>query len=127
MVSSGTWRRRGFTSVWGLASEGAHLSRPDDDYAVIVLQQDSGVPASPSQAAHKVRIYSGKDKPPNAVAAVRHRDHWFWIDDGDWQTKRAVTAIMFFFTNRSGNEMRDSGLYVDLKPWQCHVFRVHAL
>jgi len=27
---------------------------------------------------------------------------------------------------RSGNEMREAGLYVDLKPWQCHFFRVHA-
>ena len=29
--------------------------------------------------------------------------------------------------DRSGNEIRDSGLYVDLGPWQCHVFRVAAL
>ncbi len=45
-----------------------------------------------------VRIHSGKAKPANAFAAVRYRDHWFWIDDGDWQTKRALTAVMFFFT-----------------------------
>ncbi len=32
------------------------------------------------------------------LAAVRYRGHWFWIDDGDWQTKRALTAVMFFFT-----------------------------
>jgi hypothetical protein len=24
--------------------------------------------------------------------------------------------------DRSGNEMRDSGLYVDLEPWGYHVF-----
>jgi hypothetical protein len=46
----------------------------------------------------KVRIQSGKDRPSNAFAAVRYRDHWFWIDNGDWQTKRALTAVMFFFT-----------------------------
>jgi hypothetical protein len=45
-----------------------------------------------------VRIRSGKDKPPDAFASVRYRDHWFWIDDGDWQSKRALTAVMFFFT-----------------------------
>ena len=22
----------------------------------------------------------------------------FWIDDSDWQTKRALSAVMFFFT-----------------------------
>jgi hypothetical protein len=28
---------------------------------------------------------------------------------------------------RSGDEMRDTGLYVDLKPWQCHLFNVLGL
>ncbi|HTP03739.1 MAG TPA: alpha-amylase family glycosyl hydrolase [Nitrospirota bacterium] len=28
--------------------------------------------------------------------------------------------------DRSGDEMRDAGLYVDLRPWQCHVFQVRA-
>jgi hypothetical protein len=27
---------------------------------------------------------------------------------------------------RGGDEMRDAGLYVDLKPWQCHLFQVCA-
>jgi hypothetical protein len=49
-------------------------------------------------AAGSVRIHSGKDKPPDAFAAVRYRDHWFWIDDGDQLSKRALTAVMFFFT-----------------------------
>jgi len=29
--------------------------------------------------------------------------------------------------DRSGDEMRDAGLYVDLGPWKCHLFRVRAL
>ena len=45
-----------------------------------------------------VRIHSGKDKPAHAFAAVHYRDYWFWVDDGDLQTKRALTAVMFFFT-----------------------------
>jgi hypothetical protein len=49
-------------------------------------------------AAQGVRIRSGKEKPANAYAVVRYRDYWYWIDDGDWRTKRALTAIMFFFT-----------------------------
>jgi len=28
---------------------------------------------------------------------------------------------------RSGNDMRDAGLFVELEPWQCHLFRVHAV
>jgi hypothetical protein len=45
-----------------------------------------------------LRIHSGKDKPTDAFAAVHYRDYWFWVDDGDWKTKRALTAVMFFFT-----------------------------
>ncbi len=66
------------------------------------LKDHSAVPAfensSPESRGTMVRIHSGKDKPAHAFAAVRYRDHWFWIEDGDWQTKRALTAVMFFFT-----------------------------
>ena len=54
--------------------------------------------AAPDNRQDKVRIHSGKEEPANAFAAVRYRDYWFWVDDGDWQTKRALTAVMFFFT-----------------------------
>lgn len=43
-------------------------------------------------------IHSGKEKPANAFAAVHYRDHWFWVDNGDFHTKRALTVVMFFFT-----------------------------
>jgi hypothetical protein len=66
------------------------------------LQDHSAMPAfenaTDESIQQRVRIHSGKDKPAAAFAAVHYRDHWFWIDDGDWQTKRAMTAIMFFFT-----------------------------
>ena len=66
------------------------------------LKDHSATPAFEHLASEnpqgKVRIYSGTDKPVNAYAAVRYRDHWFWIDDSDLGTKRALTAIMFFFT-----------------------------
>jgi len=66
------------------------------------LKDHSAVPAfehiAPESRQSAVRIHSGKEKPARAFAAVHYRDHWFWIDDGDWQTKRALTAVMFFFT-----------------------------
>jgi hypothetical protein len=66
------------------------------------LKDHSAVPAfensSPESRGTKVRIHSGKEKPATAFAAVQYRNHWFWIDNGDWQTKRALTAVMFFFT-----------------------------
>jgi hypothetical protein len=55
-------------------------------------------PSSPESSQHNVRIYSGKAKPVNAFAAVRYRDHWYWVENGDFKTKRALTVVMFFFT-----------------------------
>jgi len=66
------------------------------------LQNHSALPAFEHEASESrqgpVRIHSGKEKPVTAFAAVSYRDHWFWIDDGDLLTKRALTAVMFFFT-----------------------------
>jgi hypothetical protein len=66
------------------------------------LKEHRAIPAfegtAPADQRGSVRIHSGKDKPPDAFAAVRYRDYWFWIQDGDQLTKRALTAVMFFFT-----------------------------
>jgi hypothetical protein len=45
----------------------------------------------------KIKCNNGT-KPADAFAAVNYRDHWFWIDDRDWKSKRALTAVMFLFT-----------------------------
>jgi hypothetical protein len=55
-------------------------------------------------APRPVTIRSGTDKPTAAFAAVRYRGHWFWVDDADWQTKRALSAVIFFFTLAEGND-----------------------
>ncbi len=52
----------------------------------------------PDASRNPVSIHSGKDKPADAFASVHYRGYWFWINDSDWQTKRALTAVMFFFT-----------------------------
>ena len=66
------------------------------------LKDHSALPAfessAPENRQNQVRIHSGKEKPANAFAAVQYHGYWFWIDNGDWQTKRAMTAIVFFFT-----------------------------
>ncbi len=66
------------------------------------LKDHSAVPAfgnaAPESRQDAVRIHSGKLNPGGAFAAVSYRGHWFWIDDGDLKSKRALTAIMFFFT-----------------------------
>jgi hypothetical protein len=55
-------------------------------------------PSTPEGRQQSLWIHSGKGKPADAFAAVRYRDYWFWVDNGDMQTKRALTVVMFFFT-----------------------------
>ena len=75
------------------------------------LRKEHSVTPSFEKAASEdrrnpVRIHSGKDKPSNTFAAVQYLDYWYWIDNSDWRTKRAFTAVMFFFTlaETGGNE-----------------------
>ena len=44
-------------------------------------------------------------KPENAYAAVNYKDHWFWIDDRDFKSKRTFTFLMVLFsTTESGGK-----------------------
>jgi hypothetical protein len=66
------------------------------------LKDQSATPSfgndTPERRQSQVRIHSGKEEPTGAFAAVHYHDYWFWVDEGDFQTKRALTAVMFFFT-----------------------------
>ncbi|MCE5232536.1 MAG: hypothetical protein ABFC67_10140 [Mizugakiibacter sp.] len=66
------------------------------------LKDHSATPAiqSPGNEGQldAMRIHSGTQKPARAYAAVRYREHWFWIDDDDLRTKRAMSSIVFCFT-----------------------------
>jgi hypothetical protein len=48
------------------------------------------------------RIQSGPEKPKDSFVAVPYQGYWFWVDEGDWRAKRALTAIMFLFTLAEG-------------------------
>jgi hypothetical protein len=45
-----------------------------------------------------VRILSGSDAPSDAFSAIRYRNRWYWIDDGDFASKRIFTMLMIFFS-----------------------------
>ncbi|MGT2504829.1 MULTISPECIES: hypothetical protein [Cupriavidus] len=66
------------------------------------LRQRSALPPVAQSTAETqetgVRIHSSKEKPADAYATVRYREYWFWVDQGDLKTKRALSAIMLFFT-----------------------------
>jgi hypothetical protein len=44
------------------------------------------------------RIRSGSARPETSYVSVQYQGQWFWVDGSDWQAKRALTAVMFFFT-----------------------------
>jgi hypothetical protein len=44
------------------------------------------------------RIRSSKEEPPDAYTAVPYRDHWFWVDDRDFKSKRVFSFLMFMFS-----------------------------
>jgi len=47
---------------------------------------------------------------------------WDELRGKTWRLTDALSGDSY---DRSGDEMRDSGLYVDLGPWRCHCFRVN--
>ena len=43
----------------------------------------------------QVRIRSSPLPPQNTFASVRYADHWFWIDEDDYPSKRAFSFLLF--------------------------------
>jgi hypothetical protein len=61
---------------------------------------DYGLQSSEGEAARKLipfKMRSSKDRPENAFAAVRFRDHWYYIDEADIISKRALGLIIVLF------------------------------
>ncbi len=80
-----------------MAAFSSYLDVPEAD-----LKDHRAVPgfeqAAPGNRGDVACIHSGKAKPAHAFAAVHYRDYWFWVDDSDLLTKRALTTVMFLFT-----------------------------
>jgi hypothetical protein len=49
---------------------------------------------------------------------------WDELRGKQWRLSDVLSGETY---DRGGDEMRDAGLYVDLKPWQYHVLQVNAL
>jgi hypothetical protein len=49
---------------------------------------------------------------------------WDELRGKEWRLNDVLSDESY---DRNGSEMRDAGLYVDLRPWQCHLFQVCAL
>lgn len=58
------------------------------------------------------------------AAQARVRVPWDDLRGKEWRLNDVLSGESY---DRSGSEMQDAGLYVDLGPWKCHVFQVCAL
>ncbi|CAA6693194.1 MULTISPECIES: hypothetical protein [unclassified Lentimonas] len=54
--------------------------------------------SAPIKSAINFWIHSSKHKPSDTYSAVFYRDHWFWIDDKDIDSKRIFSLISMMFT-----------------------------
>ena len=57
-------------------------------------------------------------------AQARVHVPWDELRGKDWRLKDILSGESY---DRSGSEMRDGGLFVDLGPWQCHMLQMCAL
>jgi hypothetical protein len=57
------------------------------------------------------------------TAQTRVRLPWDDLRGKTWHLDDPLSGDAY---DRSGDEMRDAGLYVELGPWKCHLFRVSA-
>lgn len=74
----------------------SYVEVPDQDLRDGVAMPTFQQAAQGEQSIGRVR--SGPKKPQGAYAAVHYRGKWFWVDDSDWRAKRALTAVLLFFT-----------------------------
>ena len=65
---------------------------------------NQGEKADPEQG-RLIDIKFSKQKPDNAFTSVNYRDHWFWIDDRDFKSKRTFAFLMILFSlTETGNQ-----------------------
>jgi len=79
-----------------MAAFSSYMDVPEEhlkDHSAVPSVENSG-----ENRESRIHIRSGKEKPEHAYTVVHYRDYWFWIDDSNWQAKRALMAVMFFFT-----------------------------
>lgn len=53
---------------------------------------------APEERPSRLRIRCSEQKPADAFSSVQYRGRWFWIDDRDLVSKRALAIVMLLFT-----------------------------
>jgi hypothetical protein len=55
-------------------------------------------PPTGPQETRLMEIRSARFKPGKAFVAVPYQDHWYWIEEGDFRSKRILSLLMMFFS-----------------------------
>lgn len=58
---------------------------------------------SDTAAGRTFKILSSEDKPERAYAAIPYRDHWFYLDDADLETKSTFMLMSQIFRLQAGS------------------------
>ena len=51
-----------------------------------------------------IRIESGSKQPDDAFVSIKYLDHWFWINEEDFASKRTFTFLMLLFSMMENEE-----------------------
>jgi hypothetical protein len=57
-----------------------------------------GTAAELKEMGQRIKIHSIFEKPEHPFVCVKYKDHWFWIEDGDFQSKKVFTFMMIMFS-----------------------------
>jgi len=102
LLRNGAWRlceRSGWADNQSCQNVLAWCWRKDDERALVVVNY--------GQVSAQARVHVS----------------WDELRGATWRLDDGLSGDVF---ERDGNEMRDSGLYVDLAPWQGHIFHMRA-
>lgn len=62
-------------------------------YPTIIESAGEGTELTPL-----IRVHSSTTEPSDAFVSVTYRDHWFWVDDRDLDSKGMFTFLLFMFS-----------------------------
>ena len=62
------------------------------------LAKGSTVSSLSQNKGQIMKVRTSAEEPENAFVTVKYRDHWFWIDDGDFLSKRAFAFVMILLS-----------------------------
>ena len=91
-------RGRSMMEIMQIASTTVHVPAKDIDAGIVFV--DPTPTHDPDD--DWLNIKSSKDEPANATLRVRYRDHWFYIEDNDLESREAFTMLNAFFAVTGG-------------------------